>query len=80
MEEMGVSLPRGRKRKRTKQGRKYGEKKERREDTAAGKGGSSEVEWNEVRKYMDPNPQLKGVPLGKNAPKVIDSVPRLSLL
>ena len=73
MEEMGASLPRGHKRTRTKQWRKDGEKKERREDTA-GKGRSLELEWNEVKKYLNPYPQLKGIPLGKNAPKVIDSV------
>ena len=30
----------------------------------------ADADWKEVRGFMDPNPQLRGVPLGKYAPKV----------
>ena len=60
-----MSLPHVRKRKRER-----GKKKDEHEK---GKGceGSAELAWKEVRGFMDPNPQLKAVELGKDAPKVI---------
>ena len=32
--------------------------------------GQREEEWRGVRKYLDPNPHLKGVDIGRDAPKV----------
>ena len=32
--------------------------------------GQREEEWQGVRKYLDPNPHLKGVDIGRDAPKV----------
>ena len=60
-------IPRGRKRK-GKRNRSW-ERDRQGEDK-----GSSEQEWEEVRSLLDPNPQLKGVELGKYAPKVISSI------
>ena len=73
LEEEGVSLP-----------RKWGKKRKRRRGESKREGGKGEdgeryredviserdKEWREVRQYMDPNPQLKGVDPGRHAPKV----------
>ena len=77
MEEQGVSLPRGRRKKGKRRREGKTEEKERRDSSGSG----AEVEWSEVRTFINPNPQLKGVALGKYAPKVFTSlVKALSLL
>lgn len=35
--------------------------------------GGREEEWQGIRKYLDPNPHLKGVDMGRNAPKVSET-------
>ena len=77
MEEQGVSLPRVRGKRTRTRGKEVGREGEekREEDGGEGKEGSGgkegqESEWRKVRKLMDPNPQLKGVELGRYASKV----------
>lgn len=69
MEEEGVSLPRGVRRK-GKRRRGGEEEKEKEVHKVTESRESLEAEWKEVRSFMDPNPQLRGVALGKYAPKV----------
>ena len=81
MEEEGISLPRKweRRRKRRK-GRERSEeggveggecsKGEASKDNEVMEREKKDKEWHEVRKFMDPNPQLKGVDAGTYAPKV----------
>ena len=67
LREEGVSLPRvGRK----KQRRRKSEGEREGEGQGQEKKEKVEAEWHEVRSLMEPNPQLKGVELGKYAPKV----------
>jgi len=35
--------------------------------------GGREEEWQGIRKYLDPNPHLKGVDMGRDAPKVSET-------
>ena len=75
MEEQGVSLPRVRGKRTRTRGKEVGREREekREEDGGEGKeesGEGQESEWRKVRKLMDPNPQLKGVELGRYALKV----------
>lgn len=35
--------------------------------------GEREEEWQGIRKYLDPNPHLKGVDKGSDAPKVSET-------
>lgn len=35
--------------------------------------GEREEEWQGIRKYLDPNPHLKGVDKGRDAPKVSET-------
>ena len=52
--------------------------RERKREESEGEGGGegqvkkekAEAEWHEVRSFMEPNPQLKGVDPGKYAQKV----------
>ena len=70
LEEEGVSLPgkRGKKRRRrTERDGGKGEDEERYGEDVISK---KDKEWREVRQYMDPNPQLKGIDPGRYAPKV----------
>lgn len=71
MEEQGISLPRVARRK-GKRVRGCEGEKERMQKGKKGTGGEESLgsEWREIRSLMDPNPQLKGVELGKYAPKV----------
>ena len=66
LKEEGVSLPRVGRRK----GRRREREREREGEGDTEGRGKAEAEWQEVRRLMDPNPQLKGVDPGKYAPKV----------
>lgn len=76
LEEEGVSLPRKwgkKKRKRRGESRREGKESGRSEDGERSRDDAMDErdkEWREVRQYMDPNPQLKGIEPGKYAPKV----------
>lgn len=69
MEEEGVTLPQGVRRKGKRRRGGEGEK-EKGVYKVTESGESLEAEWKEVRSFMDPNPQLRGVALGRYAPKV----------
>lgn len=74
LEEDGVSLPSRYQRKRKWQqlGGSEDERASKTSDSAAksSPGRCSEQKWEEVKQYLDPNPQLKGVEEGRYATKV----------
>ena len=79
LEEEGVSLPQHRHRKRKSKHIDSDAVKEEqgssREQPGSGSTGlvnasSSEKQWEDVKQYLDPNPQLKGVDKGRYATKV----------
>ena len=67
-----MSLPRvGRKKQRWREReREESEREGEGEGEGQVKKEKAEAEWHEVRSFMEPNPQLKGVDPGKYAPKV----------
>lgn len=69
MEEEGIRLPRGVRRKGKRRRGGEGGKEEGVHKVTESRE-SLEAEWKEVRSFMDPNPQLRGVSLGRYAPKV----------
>ena len=77
MEEEGISLPRKWERRRKRRKGRSGEggaegssKDEAGKDNEVMEREKKDEEWDEVRKFMDPNPQLSGVDPGRYAPKV----------
>ena len=79
LEEEGVSLPQHRHRKRKSKhvdsDAVEGEQGSSREQPGSGSTGlvnasTSEKQWEDVKQYLDPNPQLKGVDKGRYATKV----------
>ena len=75
LEEDGVSLPSRRRRKRKCHPPGDGEDEltsEAGNDTTTqpATGRHSEQQWAQVKQYMDPNPQLKGIEQGRYAAKV----------
>ena len=65
-----MSLPRvGRKKQRWRE-REREESERKEEGEGQVKKEKAEAEWHEVRSFMEPNPQLKGVDPGKYAQKV----------
>ena len=71
LEEEGVSLPQHHHRKR-KSKHIDGEQSSSRKPggTTVLGNTTSEKQWEEVKQYLDPNPQLKGVDKGRHATKV----------
>ena len=67
LEEDGVCLPSHRERKRK---RKYLDEHVSGNSEGIGASSLSEQKWEEVKQYLDPNPQLKGTEKGKYAIKV----------
>ena len=68
LEEEGVSLPSRHQRKRRRQ--QYDRDGDGDTCGAVSKSSETKKQWEEVKQYLDPNPQLKGVEEGRYAAKV----------
>ena len=78
LEEEGVSLPQHPHRKRklkhfdrgVEDGHSSSSSSSKASGTTATTSAHSEKQWKEIKQYLDPNPQLKGVDKGRYATKV----------
>ena len=68
LEEEGVCLPSHRQRKRKQQS--PADEHVCTDSGTSAKNSHSEQRWEDVKQYLDPNPQLKGIEKGKYATKV----------